>query len=378
MTEGEQSQGIGTQRVCHDCGAVLIAGPDVIHLRVVSSELKVPFYAPSTPMPWPEELDARFHLNCTDVFVCRACYDVRAALDPHDVTVSNDTETMRLCAKCASYPERRRVDAYMERGRLAARANELQRALTTMTKERDALKAEAEALQVQLRDSETALRRAENRERTERQWCYDEMGRRYGVESERDATRKEVDALTAEVKRLTEERNEALAKHAEGATLAEWSRAVAKEKMRVLQERAIRAEGERAALRDQLAWFTNERDTQRVVQNAVVDHNDKLRAERDQLKAEVERLRAEAEGCNGLRAEVEWLTKERDRLLDEITSLWRGPTSTSMKEYAALKAEVSRLTAEIERAQGKVRDLTECNEEQAEVIAALRRKAAGK
>lgn len=55
------------------------------------------------------------------------CDWCRGPLDPHDVTVSNDTETMRLCAKCASYPERRRVDAYMEQSRLAARANELQR-----------------------------------------------------------------------------------------------------------------------------------------------------------------------------------------------------------------------------------------------------------
>lgn len=95
--------------------------------------------------------------------------------------------------------------------------------------------------------------------------------------------------------------------------------------------------------------------------------------------------------CAAAQLKVESLTAERDTLREQLAKTTkdcndvyataRGLLSGNhdlLLEIDALKADVSRLTDELERAQGKVRDLTACNDEQAATICALRAKVVGK
>lgn len=76
--------------------------------------------------------------------LCAKCADSAGKPRPHRCdwcgddchnysTLDNGAVSMTICAKCAEGQERKHIDTHMERARLAARVNELQREVNRLT-----------------------------------------------------------------------------------------------------------------------------------------------------------------------------------------------------------------------------------------------------
>lgn len=320
----------------------------------------------------------RMSIKCpghqVDAQTCDWCGE---PLDCGRRTLSNSVISITLCARCAEGPEQRHVKTHMERVRLAERVNELQRNLAAMTKERDeATKAHAIAAAVAEYDLFTAQQKIkwltllnEVSHKGCMNWI-ESVKRCNALTAERDALKDEVERLKAadadataareEITRLTAERDRLQAK-LDAAGLASGNCLTCS--YRWTEERASHE------CDSQLSAILEDMGAQLL--EIVAERNSLF----DQTRNQTRDAPPDVTPWWMPRNDV---AKDRDMAYERNHDLQERLVKANLRvgglnvENQMLRSRNAKIVAERDRLQGKVRDLTTCNDEQAATIVALR------